>query len=660
MKMEFLAQDKRAQRLDAARPAGRPHAALCVLGLAPGAGACAAPRGCPARARCWRRSPASTAAARCREWRAPWHRDARAAAPGRARGGALRRHVQQLAGAGEPRRRGARAARRPATASRVAADRRRAPAVLRPHLPRHRHGGRGARRGAPHARGAAPVPRARRPDRWASSPPASSRSATSTRRCCPATPTRERLRGARCSSTSTSRAERRAGRCEFPWRAGAPGGEIRVHGHCHQKAFGTFEATLELLRAHSRREGRGDRVRLLRDGGHVRLRARPLRRVDEDGRAGPAAGGARGAPARASSRRARAAATRSRTARGARPCIRWSCSRRRCERARAVARGAHAALAFQPVGTRAGNLTVGARRARRRARCTWRWSRTALASGSHRRRRRPSASARCCASSRRNARRWCCSSIRRARRSPRGSWRWAPSARLFRAALDAAAAGAPVAAVLGRNCYGGASMLAHLARARLFGAETQLAMSGPSVIAAAAGTRRARRDVPAMAEAALSAAARAKASARQPRLGAGHRRRRAGCARRSPPPATRSRAFRLRHEALGARLPRAPRPRPRRCAARTSSGSSPRATRRRSATGLRHRRRRAREGGNEHLLGLVSRKPVGRRSRLALRRARLAARREARRRASTCCSTASRTRRASTTRRWCSPSTSSA
>ena len=60
--------------------------------------------------------------------------------------------------------------------------------------------------------------------------------------------------------------------------------------------------------------------------------------------------------------------------------------------------------------------------------------------------------------------------------------------RIFRAGLDAAAAGAPVAAVLGKNCFGGASMLAHLARERLFAAETTLAMSGPSVIASAAVT----------------------------------------------------------------------------------------------------------------------------------------------------------------------------
>ncbi len=41
--------------------------------------------------------------------------------------------------------------------------------------------------------------------------------------------------------------ELRAGRIEPAWR-GAGKGEIRVHGHCHQKSFGTFEATLELMR----------------------------------------------------------------------------------------------------------------------------------------------------------------------------------------------------------------------------------------------------------------------------------------------------------------------------------------------------------------------------------------------------------------------------
>jgi acetyl-CoA carboxylase beta subunit len=39
---------------------------------------------------------------------------------------------------------------------------------------------------------------------------------------------------------------------------------------------------------------------------------------------------------------------------------------------------------------------------------------------------------------------------------------------LYRAGLDAVLAGVPLAIVLGRNCYGGASMLAHLASQRMF------------------------------------------------------------------------------------------------------------------------------------------------------------------------------------------------
>jgi Fe-S oxidoreductase len=38
-----------------------------------------------------------------------------------------------------------------------------------------------------------------------------------------------------------------SGRVAPPWK-NSPAAEIRVHGHCHQKAFGTFEATLALLR----------------------------------------------------------------------------------------------------------------------------------------------------------------------------------------------------------------------------------------------------------------------------------------------------------------------------------------------------------------------------------------------------------------------------
>jgi Fe-S oxidoreductase len=43
-------------------------------------------------------------------------------------------------------------------------------------------------------------------------------------------------------------AELRDGRIAAPWRP-RPGLALRVHGHCHQKAFGTFDATLELLRS---------------------------------------------------------------------------------------------------------------------------------------------------------------------------------------------------------------------------------------------------------------------------------------------------------------------------------------------------------------------------------------------------------------------------
>jgi hypothetical protein len=84
---------------------------------------------------------------------------------------------------------------------------------------------------------------------------------------------------------------------------------------------------------------------------------------------------------------------------------------------------------------------------------------------------------------------------------------------LYRAALDASAAGAPLAAALGANCYGGSSMLAHLAPRRLFSAHTQLAMSGPAVLAAAAGMDALDEMFRAMAQAALAAGARAKASA---------------------------------------------------------------------------------------------------------------------------------------------------
>jgi hypothetical protein len=84
---------------------------------------------------------------------------------------------------------------------------------------------------------------------------------------------------------------------------------------------------------------------------------------------------------------------------------------------------------------------------------------------------------------------------------------------LYRAGLDAALKGVPIAAALGRNCFGGSSMLAHLAARRLFSPGTQLAMSGPAVIASASGMNALDDMFRAMAEATLSAASRAKASA---------------------------------------------------------------------------------------------------------------------------------------------------
>lgn len=83
---------------------------------------------------------------------------------------------------------------------------------------------------------------------------------------------------------------------------------------------------------------------------------------------------------------------------------------------------------------------------------------------------------------------------------------------LYRAGLQATLAGAPIAALLGRNCFGGSSMLAHLAGARLFSPNTQMAMSGPSVIAAASGIDPLDEMFAAMAQAAMSPEARAKAS----------------------------------------------------------------------------------------------------------------------------------------------------
>lgn len=84
--------------------------------------------------------------------------------------------------------------------------------------------------------------------------------------------------------------------------------------------------------------------------------------------------------------------------------------------------------------------------------------------------------------------------------------------RLFAAGLAAAGAGVPMAAVLGRNCYGGSSLLAHVASRRLFAPHSQLSMSGPAILAQAAGVSALDEMFRAMAESTLGAASRGKQS----------------------------------------------------------------------------------------------------------------------------------------------------
>ncbi len=84
---------------------------------------------------------------------------------------------------------------------------------------------------------------------------------------------------------------------------------------------------------------------------------------------------------------------------------------------------------------------------------------------------------------------------------------------MYRAALEMTAAGAPLVCMLGANCYGGASMLAALANERVFSDNTQLAMSGPTILAQSAGASAIDEVFRAIAEAAIGANARVKLSA---------------------------------------------------------------------------------------------------------------------------------------------------
>ena len=81
---------------------------------------------------------------------------------------------------------------------------------------------------------------------------------------------------------------------------------------------------------------------------------------------------------------------------------------------------------------------------------------------------------------------------------------------MYRAALNAAAAGIQMTAYCGANCFGGASMLAALAGLRVYSQNTRLAMSGPSILAQAAGISALDHIFLAMSMAAISGEARAK------------------------------------------------------------------------------------------------------------------------------------------------------
>ena len=59
--------------------------------------------------------------------------------------------------------------------------------------------------------------------------------------------------------------------------------------------------------------------------------------------------------------------------------------------------------------------------------------------------------------------------------------------RMYRAALELRLAGVPMVALLDRNCFGGASMLAMLCSARSASQSTRIGMSGPAIIEALAG-----------------------------------------------------------------------------------------------------------------------------------------------------------------------------
>lgn len=112
---------------------------------------------------------------------------------------------------------------------------------------------------------------------------------------------------------------------------------------------------------------------------------------------------------------------------------------------------------------------------------------------------------------------------------------------MYRHALAMSLTGARMTTVIGANCFGGASMLAALAGARRYSDNSQLAMSGPSILAQAAGGSALDDMFRAIAQANIGCDART-------RLGDGEERIEAGW------PAGGAIDARVRHASLGARL----------------------------------------------------------------------------------------------------------
>ncbi len=180
---------------------------------------------------------------------------------------------------------------------------------------------------------------------------------------------------------------------------------------------------------------------------------------------------------------------------------------------------------------------------------------------------------------------------------------------LYQAGLQAALAGVSMATVLGRNCYGGASMLAHLAPERLFSPNTQLAMSGPAILAAGAGLSALDEMFRAMAEVTLAPASRARSTTANtvwsPAMDVA-----AWLKTALAPRGDAATAWRFRHEALGARFEKGIPETPWEAVRRKDLEKIYMSCEARESQGLLEGRGRRPEG-DEAFIGLVGKQPLG-------------------------------------------------